>query len=1411
MIKRPGEEGTESVDTRIEGNGSITRIYSLLWHKFRDTGGPPTPLTGKSCANIRIPDTVIYQDGKAVEWYFTAKDGQIKKKHSMNVTPENIWLRFCIDMRAHEKKAYQSSLIIAVFYHTCMDAPDDMGVTSQYMDKQGLNDFLMSVEDTGWDGALQMFVSPLGRKNDTIKVAWTPQVCVIERRVNHRTLDDRRCPPSVRCTTYDGSSNNVDTHAVVGVLLSNLLGRCTEGIVRHVRNISLDRTRISSMTVYFKIDVHSRLWFLWCGGCKLERDQKQRLDKSLTLSGKAALERRMTTAVVAPPVNAVVSSSDSKADASKNDETAEGRNQEKARLAKQKHHGTGIKVPHMCLSCSRLFSTFMQNRVPYQSVLEHYALIRYVHAHEGVRALLDKKGIPQVQSQEAGSPPVAPGSDGDGAQGKGEHGTLDDLATLTSVDPIKAGSAMDTTVLSEPVSENSAGASTANATAPAAMPTGETTSDALLPVPDSPGGPSGGGTCEHGSEGVGGGDDSEDGKSEGVVHEKYPVAVAIGQGDESGEREDVGGGNHVAGAVDSGESEASLVSAPPREGLSRTPTGLSEAGRSIARTDTAHSTIPSCAGVSRSSSSSTNQTSPGQAPADEDAKATGEAGDKKGSHQAYWGNPNALQAEDGTLLINFGTKVEQLGGLNMQHPKVKAKQAKLAGLRFTGSHDPLRRLETDDRLSVKDPEMMIEDEAALRAEREKHENEEVERIIHEELSSVKREAILDDADYASLDNQGLPMGWPPDLTTIPIPPPLRRHCPSLSERKYLKLSTRKDFLKRSLPVCNDCYHKYEESQARISRLNVHINHTNASSITSSIRKQLYEEAQRAAAMSSTRPEKKKKLKPSRAKPRRHSARSFDSDEEDILSSESSLADLGPDKVRARSGQACATGCAPAAERTASQRKPRELSKARPLSAKHLPRERMRVTRPASAHVPGRGAKAAGAGHLSDSSSFTPLTEGEEDFCDDTDTQAWEGDEVESAAEGGGRKDAREGKEKSDMDWVPSPRTPRGPVRRRIHSAPPRQDSGKNGAPHVRIRERTRAWSGRPIAGRGGSLHPKHGKEKSQHVVELQVEVERLRQEHARMQRRARYRERKLLQENSELHGSVKELRSHLDYVHGQLHEGILSRSLDHDPTSSHARPSDPSQQTQSLGASHAAYSEADSRVDFRRPSGGRGRNRGENEGLRGHRGDGDSKGDSEEVLCNITVRPVSTPAWLKDPDSDDEYGDGVEHGAHVRTTVGANRGAEKPVPRVPRKKPGYTSRLSAVGRRSSERRGRPRRKAPTRPKAQRTAPPQDQPSVRSSAKHMLSPADDNRSLGPIPSAVSQGTEGNDVTRANSNVVGDGRAPAYPSSRRRSSVATAASSRAGSDAPGLLGSGTFHVRSESPGTDWEAKLHEVLDS
>ena len=191
-------DSSDSHRTLRDQDGHIEALYHAMWAKNSH---------GEPCPGILVPDVVIYKHRVPAYWYFTGTDGKLKRKHRGSIANGKIFAEFT-------KGARSARDVVA--YHISEGAGDTSKTAIEYLDTPRLRDFL-SRSDGPTDGCLQRFVNPTGdRHSSMIQAAWSPQICLIERRVNRHRLDNARVPLQQRCCTYE-SEEHTDLSKIVPV------------------------------------------------------------------------------------------------------------------------------------------------------------------------------------------------------------------------------------------------------------------------------------------------------------------------------------------------------------------------------------------------------------------------------------------------------------------------------------------------------------------------------------------------------------------------------------------------------------------------------------------------------------------------------------------------------------------------------------------------------------------------------------------------------------------------------------------------------------------------------------------------------------------------------------------------------------------------------------------------------------------------------------------------------------------------------------------------------------------------------------------------------------------------------------------------------------------------------------------
>jgi len=233
-------------------DGFIADLYHLLWQKN---------VNGDTCPGMLLPDLILYKYRIPAYWYFTALDGSLKRKSKASIVNKKIYADFT-------KNVNSANDVVA--YHICEQKRESHTPETciRYFDSKGLHDFLFHEEKLD-DGCLQKFIQPKGLYNTMIQAAWSPQMCLLERRVNVHHLRSSRVPLLQRTATYDGDEHLSQITPVRGTLLADRIQQLCLAMVSHIKTTSPHRQTVSRLLLNFKCDADDNIWFLWCSSLRL--------------------------------------------------------------------------------------------------------------------------------------------------------------------------------------------------------------------------------------------------------------------------------------------------------------------------------------------------------------------------------------------------------------------------------------------------------------------------------------------------------------------------------------------------------------------------------------------------------------------------------------------------------------------------------------------------------------------------------------------------------------------------------------------------------------------------------------------------------------------------------------------------------------------------------------------------------------------------------------------------------------------------------------------------------------------------------------------------------------------------------------------------------------------------------------
>ncbi|CAD8045622.1 unnamed protein product [Paramecium sonneborni] len=240
-------------------------LFFHLWKK--------NPNSGHSCNGVFLADTVIYRWAQPYFRYFTAQNGQIIRKTKERVFIEQV------------EQAFLQDNTVAVLLTSQAQSKQQEIINFEYFDKENFGKFLYQREKE-LNSILQKFIYPKSDHNSMIKVTWSPQFCLINRKTNINNMNDYKKPLYERVSTFDGPEYLSVSDSISSPLLSSDLEQLCVNIVKHVQEVSGGNIQIIRMVLYFKVDQDNRIWLMFCTGIKVKdkfstHPEKNRTDSPL--------------------------------------------------------------------------------------------------------------------------------------------------------------------------------------------------------------------------------------------------------------------------------------------------------------------------------------------------------------------------------------------------------------------------------------------------------------------------------------------------------------------------------------------------------------------------------------------------------------------------------------------------------------------------------------------------------------------------------------------------------------------------------------------------------------------------------------------------------------------------------------------------------------------------------------------------------------------------------------------------------------------------------------------------------------------------------------------------------------------------------------------------------------------------
>lgn len=266
------------MENQIEGDGLIENFFKLIWEKQEKDRG----LRG-----FYLPDSVIYKYQQPRAWYFTTKEGYIKRKRKESLNAKSIEQEFL----KHPSK----SNIVAYFIFKSENKRQ-----IEYFTPSDLSHFLHHQRKI-LNGVLQKFVDPLGLKNSSIQMIWTPHLCLFEKRENLNNLLDPHLDIYEKVATFEGEDSQCTIKPFNGTEIRKFMHELGEALADHIAFVTAEKMRPSRMVLVFKQDFMGQLCLLFATSVRCK--SKSFIDISTTSAFPENVNRKRNPSNAKSPLS----------------------------------------------------------------------------------------------------------------------------------------------------------------------------------------------------------------------------------------------------------------------------------------------------------------------------------------------------------------------------------------------------------------------------------------------------------------------------------------------------------------------------------------------------------------------------------------------------------------------------------------------------------------------------------------------------------------------------------------------------------------------------------------------------------------------------------------------------------------------------------------------------------------------------------------------------------------------------------------------------------------------------------------------------------------------------------------------------------------------------------------------------
>lgn len=221
---------------------------------------------------VAIPDTIVFEHNCPRSWfYYDVENKEIRKRAGRDLQAGTILAEFgtpTVGLPSGSGVATSISTVATFTYLRHEDGEHDAAVTTLYLTKESLEKLLITTSVVKLEGILQKHFLPIELNECVVQATWGAKLCIIRRRMNHRTITERPRLLSEKHCTFDGPDHLSIEVATAKDTVGDIT-HITERIVEHVARTA--RMKPVSMMLYFKLDQQRKPRLLWCSSLRFDK------------------------------------------------------------------------------------------------------------------------------------------------------------------------------------------------------------------------------------------------------------------------------------------------------------------------------------------------------------------------------------------------------------------------------------------------------------------------------------------------------------------------------------------------------------------------------------------------------------------------------------------------------------------------------------------------------------------------------------------------------------------------------------------------------------------------------------------------------------------------------------------------------------------------------------------------------------------------------------------------------------------------------------------------------------------------------------------------------------------------------------------------------------------------------------